>query len=78
MNKKAKESSGEKSSCQCLCQGAGPALTEFLRRLGPPEEAREHFETARMEVLKGLRALIDARIQHFSKARSKGEKIEVV
>ncbi len=78
MIKKTKQSAVEKSSCQCLCQGAGPALTEFLRRLGPPGEAREHFETARMEVLKGLRALIDARIQHFSKKRSKGEKIEVV
>ncbi len=78
MNKKPKQPAAEKSSCQCLCQEIGPALTEFLRRLGPPAEAREHFETARMEVLKGLRALIDARIQHFSKTRSKGEKIEVV
>lgn len=61
----------------CLCQGLGPGLSELLRRLGPPEQARQHFETARIEILKGLRALIDARIEHRSKRRAKGEKIEV-
>lgn len=77
MIKKAKPSEN-KTAYPCLCQGAGPALSEFLRRWGPPEEARKHFETARLEVLKGLRALLDARIDQVSKNRSKGQKIEVV
>jgi hypothetical protein len=67
----------KRSSSPCLCQGLGPALSEYLRQLGPPEEARQHFETARLEVLKGLRALLDARIERFSKPRGKGEKILV-
>ncbi len=64
----------------CACQGFGPLLTEFLARFGPPEEARRHFASARLEMLKGLRALLDARIEQVSaKAQgpTKGEKIAV-
>jgi hypothetical protein len=43
----------------------------------PAPEARRHFETARVEFLKGIRALIDARIAHFAKPQPKGEKITV-
>lgn len=76
MNRKTKESSKiERGSC--LCQGVGPGLSELLRRIGPPESAREHFDAARVEFLKGLRALIDARIESVSKARTRGEKINV-
>jgi hypothetical protein len=48
-----------------------------LQRLGPPAEARGHFETARLEFLKGLRAVLDARIEQVSKPRARGEKINV-
>jgi hypothetical protein len=61
----------------CLCEGAGPALSDLLRRIGPPEEARRHFQAARLEVLKGLRALIDARLERLSRPHRKGEKINV-
>jgi hypothetical protein len=57
--------------------GTGPALSDLLRRLGPPEQACRHFETARLELLKGIRAILDARIQQASKRDRKGEKIEV-
>ena len=59
----------------CICQGTMPLLTELIRRLGPPEPARRHFDAARLEFLKGLRALLDARIADVSKP--KGEKIQV-
>ncbi len=76
MNNKSRKSQKE-SSRQCVCQGAGPVLSELLERWAPPAAARGHFETARVEFLKGLRALLDARIEQCSKARSKGEKINV-
>jgi len=76
MNKKTKPSSKLERGT-CLCQGAGPALSELLRRVGPPEEARRHFDAARVEFLKGLRALIDARIEKVSKANARGQKISV-
>jgi len=76
MNNKAKQTQRHEPG-PCLCQGAGPVLSELLRRLGPPAEARGHFDAARLEFLKGLRALLDARIEHVSKLRTKGEKIRV-
>ncbi len=76
MNNKTKRDQ-KQASGPCLCQGAGPALSELLHRLGPPPEARRHFEAARLEFLKGLRAVLDARIEQVSKPRAKGEKISV-
>ncbi len=77
--KKTKTASTEKQNgcSNCLCQGLGPALTEFLRRIGPPTEARRHFDSARVEVLKGLRAILDSRIEQVPGAKAKGEKINV-
>lgn len=76
MNKKSMKSAKQQPA-PCLCQGLGPGVSDLLRRLGPPEQARQHFETARLEILKGLRAIIDARIQQVSRRRDKGEKIPV-
>ena len=76
MNKKAKRIQNTKS-IQSLWQDAAPLLSEYLRHIGPPEEARRHFDAARVEFLKGLRALLDARIEHISKLKTKGEKIAV-
>jgi hypothetical protein len=76
MNNKSRKGQKEASG-PCLCQGVGPMLSEMARRLAPPEAARGHFETARLEFLKGLRALLDARIEQCSKPRSKGQKISV-
>jgi hypothetical protein len=76
MNRKTKQAP-KPTVGSCLCQGVGPLLSDLLRRLGPPEEARSHFETARLEILKGLRAILDARIDQVAKRSSRGEKIEV-
>jgi hypothetical protein len=76
MNRKTNKTSAAGGSA-CLCQGAGPVLTELMRRLAPPEGARQHFETARLEFLKGLRALLDARIEQCAKHNRKGQKIAV-
>lgn len=65
------------SGKECLCQGAGPLLSEFVRRMGPPEGAKRHFDAARVEFLKGVRAMIDARIDDLSKAEPKGTKLNV-
>jgi len=55
----------ERYKCDCGCMGVGPALTDLLHRIGP-ESARTHFRAARVEFLKGIRALIDARIENLS------------
>jgi len=62
---------------ECLCGGAGPAFTRFLKDIGPPGPAKQHFDQARVEILKGLRALIDHRIEQISKDPQKGTKLTV-
>lgn len=65
------------SSGSCFCMGAGPMLSDCMRKLGPPEDARRHFDAAQVEFLKGLRAFIDSRISNLDKHEAKGESITV-
>jgi len=76
MNKKMK-GSPKTADGLASCLSALPLLSELLRQFGPPEEARRHFEAARIEILKGIRAMLDARIERRSKADRKGRKIAV-
>jgi hypothetical protein len=63
----------------CWCEEASGFLGETLRRMGPPKEARQRFDLARVEFLKGIRSLIDARIQRMEAAAQapKGSSIPV-
>lgn len=65
------------SAHECFCMGAGPQVSAALR-MGS-EKTREHFRTARVEFLKGLRNLLDERIEALSQEDNakKGAKIEV-
>jgi len=61
---------------ECLCMGMGPKLTALLEC--GSDAARQHFRNARLEVLKAMRALIDERIEHLSRAgRARGAKVPV-
>ncbi len=42
-----------------------------------PENATRHFREARLEFLRGVRELIDYRIERLSKDKSKGSRIVV-
>jgi hypothetical protein len=66
----------QRYNCDCGCMGLGPALSAFVGALGP-EEARNHFRASRVEFLKGIRALLDARIEYLSKATETGTKVDI-
>jgi len=62
----------------CACMGTGPMISELFTRLGPDETTRTHFRNARLEILKGLRHILDQRIADLSASRpSKGAKVAV-
>lgn len=62
----------------CVCMGSGPVVTNLLKQFGPDESIREHFRNARVEFLKGLRAIIDQRIAEMQKpGHQKGAKVSV-
>lgn len=77
MKEQAKKTAAPAPEPKCMCGGAGPALTELLDRLGPDETVRRHFDAARVEFLKGIRAIVDRRIADLSSKGSKGTHVNV-
>ena len=59
-----------------FCSVAAPQLEAFIDHLWP-ENTREHFRNARIEMLKGVRGMLDARIERLSKHGQKGTKVTV-
>lgn len=42
-----------------------------------PEATRDHFRNSRIEFLKGIRSLLDQRIEHLSRRTQKGTHVAV-
>ncbi len=59
---------------RCVCR---EVLDQFQELIGFPPEVREHFNNSRIEFLKGVRAIIDSRIEQLSKPSQHGTKITV-
>ena len=59
---------------RCLCR---EIVNQFRDAFGVSPKVREHFTNSRIEFLKGIRAVIDSRIEHLSKAAPRGTKIAV-
>lgn len=75
---------GENRGCasgECLCAGAGPTVTgvlsQMMKDFGPSEPVRRHFNQARLEILKGLRAFLDQRIADIQKQPARGVKVTI-
>lgn len=50
----------------------GNDVGRMLRNMGPSSEASGHFRSARVEFLKGLRQLLDDRIEDLSSKPAQG------
>jgi hypothetical protein len=59
-----------------FCDVAAPQIEAFLDHVWP-QNTREHFRNARIEMLKGMRSMLDARIDHLSRHSDKGTKVTV-
>ena len=59
---------------RCLCR---EIVNQFREAFGVSPKVREHFTNSRIEFLKGIRAVIDSRIEHLSSAGQRGTKIAV-
>jgi hypothetical protein len=69
----------EKGCSHCVCAGAGPELSRVVKQaLDVPEGVSQHFRNASVEVLKGLRELLDHRIEKLTKPEEpRGTKVSV-
>ncbi len=61
----------------CVCGGKGPMLSQLLDLMMPSAAAGEHFKNARLEFLKGIRDLLDQRIDSLSEKQETGTKLNV-
>jgi hypothetical protein len=58
----------------CPCQQIADGIRQLL---GVPESAKQHLANSRVEFLKALRAVLDARIEHLSGQAAKGTKVAI-
>jgi hypothetical protein len=61
----------------CVCCRAGDVIGRMVRAFGPSSEARQHFRQSRVEFLKGIRKVVDDRIEKVSRAPHQGSRIVV-
>ena len=59
---------------RCVCR---EVVDQFRETFGVSENVREHFTNSRIEFLKGIRAVIDNRIESLGRAGQRGTKIAV-
>ena len=61
----------------CWCCEVNDAMNKFAREFGPSDEVRSHFRNSRIEFLKGIRKIIDERINRLSANEQKGSRVTV-
>jgi hypothetical protein len=66
---------GERVYERCLCR---EAMDWWMDRFGArSQDVRQHLRNSRVEFLKAVRSVIDARIAHLSGAASPGTKVNI-
>jgi hypothetical protein len=64
-------------SANAASEAASDAFWKLMEACGLPSEAAAHFRQARIEVLKGVREVIDHRIENLSRTSRKGTRVAV-
>lgn len=62
---------------RCVVCEASQRLGNFFKAFGPSEEVVNHFRQSRIEFLKGIRAMIDERIECMNRHEPKGTRVTV-
>ena len=73
----AQDTSSSAKYPDCLCGNIRKAFRQAADAFLPPESAAKHFRQARVEVWRGIRELIDLKIEHLSRDQSKGTHVVV-
>jgi len=70
MSDTASEQAQVKRETDCLCGTIRKGLEEAAELFFPPETACNHFREARIEFLRGIRDIVDQRIERLSRSKS--------
>ena len=60
-----------------VCDGIRKGMEAIFDAVIPPQQAMNHFREARIEVLRGIRAIIDHRIDRLSRRDTQGARVTV-
>ena len=62
---------------RCVLCEVSQVVGPLLQSLGGSEKVSEHFRASRLEFLKGVRAMLDERIEKMSHEPRKGTRVVV-
>lgn len=71
------DNTGRAAHIDTICDFVRCTLEAVSDALTPPEPAGRHFRESRIEFLRGVRALIDHRIDNLSRKNQSGERVTV-
>jgi hypothetical protein len=60
-----------------ICNYIREGLEQVCDMFSPPESASKHFREARIEMLRGIREIIDHRIDRLSRSKDRGTRVAV-
>jgi len=69
--------SGRTAHIDTICDFIRLTLETVSDAITPPEPARQHFRESRIEFLRGVRAVIDHRIDRLSRKNQSGARVDV-
>ena len=61
----------------CICCETSDTLRRIFRGLRPSDDVSGHFRQSRIELLKGIRSLLDERIERLGHTPHKGTRVVV-
>ena len=68
---------GKTAYPDCLCGNVRSAIDSVASAFVPPENVRQHFREAGVQVLMGIREIINNRIEDLNRTASKGARVVV-
>ena len=68
---------GRHSQIDAICDFVRHTLEAVADAVTPPEPASQHFRESRIEFLRGIRAIIDHRINDLSRRNQTGTRVTV-
>jgi hypothetical protein len=60
-----------------FCDSIREGLHQIADMVTPPQSARDHFRESRIEMLKGIRDILDHRIDRLSRRQTQGARVPV-
>lgn len=68
---------GRKPYPDCFCGAVRDAFDKLNDAFIPPENVRQHFREAGVQVLMGIREILNNQIDHLNRTGSQGAKVPV-